>query len=243
MSDRPRILLVPEFTELTWAIRPQLEQWAEIGSYDPPGIGAEPRRELSSASIVERGIEEIERLGWDRYFLAGDFWSNAATAKIARRRPGEVLGIALGHAALSSRHSGERPPVNPEVYSAFGQLIEQDAAAFIRHGIVQATKGAIDERLATEMLERIPPDLIKDGWHSLTREIDYGEDLRELGVPLLLARHRDCLMSTQEGFDDAIAAFPQARVVVTGAACSSDEAFAEAMREFCAAVGATRTVA
>jgi hypothetical protein len=33
--------LVPEFTELTWTIRPLLEEWADVLSYDPPGVGNE----------------------------------------------------------------------------------------------------------------------------------------------------------------------------------------------------------
>jgi len=37
---RPRLLLIPEFTEVTWTIKPRLEEWAEVASYDPPGVGA-----------------------------------------------------------------------------------------------------------------------------------------------------------------------------------------------------------
>lgn len=36
---RPRILLVPNFTELEWLVKPRLEEWAEVASYDPPGVG------------------------------------------------------------------------------------------------------------------------------------------------------------------------------------------------------------
>jgi hypothetical protein len=37
---RPRLLLVPEFTEVEWTqIRPQLDEWADVASYDPPGVG------------------------------------------------------------------------------------------------------------------------------------------------------------------------------------------------------------
>jgi hypothetical protein len=39
---RPRLLLVPEFTELEWVIRPKLAEWAEVATYDPPGVGGEP---------------------------------------------------------------------------------------------------------------------------------------------------------------------------------------------------------
>ena len=36
---RPRLLLVPSFTELEWGIRPELEEWAEVVSFDCPGVG------------------------------------------------------------------------------------------------------------------------------------------------------------------------------------------------------------
>ena len=63
--DRPRLLLIPEFTELTWAIKPQLSEWADVVSYDPPGVGAEPLPEGDIASmsrhvVVERGLEKLE---------------------------------------------------------------------------------------------------------------------------------------------------------------------------------------
>ncbi|HKG36970.1 MAG TPA: hypothetical protein VKA89_11090 [Solirubrobacterales bacterium] len=47
-------------------------------------------------------------------------------------------------------------------------------------------------------------------------------------------------MSTQEGFDDARAAHPDATVVVTDRACSSDPAFTGALREFCLRVAGDR---
>lgn len=65
--DRPRILLIPEFTELEWAIKPRLEDWAEVASYDPPGIGDEPRAEtLDRDAVAARGLDELDRRGWKR---------------------------------------------------------------------------------------------------------------------------------------------------------------------------------
>ena len=40
--ERPRLLLVPMLTEVEWVIRPLLEEWAEVASYDAPGVGDEP---------------------------------------------------------------------------------------------------------------------------------------------------------------------------------------------------------
>src|ERR671936_415823 len=95
--EPPRLLLVPEFTELEWAIRPQLAEWAEVAAYDPPGVGSEPigdgeldeikRGERSiRALFVRRGLEEIDRRGWRRFFLVADGYGTATAARIALDR-------------------------------------------------------------------------------------------------------------------------------------------------------------
>jgi hypothetical protein len=67
----------------------------------------------------------------------------------------------------------------------------------------------------------------------MTRDVDIGVLLAQLDCPLLFAKHEECLMATEEGFDDAAASFPQARTVSTKEAPLSSERFAEALREFC----------
>jgi hypothetical protein len=52
-------------------------------------------------------------------------------------------------------------------------------------------------------------------------------------MPLLLAKHEGCLGSTDEGFEDIVAAFPEAETVICPEACSSSPAFADAIRRFC----------
>jgi hypothetical protein len=82
MADRPRILLVPSLTELEWLIKPQLEEWAEVASFDAPGVGAEPRPEkLDRNAIIRRAVAELERRGWDDCFIAGDSWGNATAVR------------------------------------------------------------------------------------------------------------------------------------------------------------------
>ena len=39
---RPRLLLVPAFTELEWGIVDELGRWADVATFDTPGTGAEP---------------------------------------------------------------------------------------------------------------------------------------------------------------------------------------------------------
>ena len=66
MSERPQILLVPSWSEVQWTIKPLLEEWADVASYDPPGVGAEPPAESSlPEAVIARGVAEIERRAVD----------------------------------------------------------------------------------------------------------------------------------------------------------------------------------
>jgi pimeloyl-ACP methyl ester carboxylesterase len=232
----PQLLLVPEFTEVAWTIRPQLEAWADVASYDPPGIGdeplpPEPESGLTHELITERGLDELDRLGWSRAVVVADGWGIATAARIAHARPEAVAGIALGHARLTYRRHGDRPTTSAGVWEAMTQLLRQDHEAFIRHGIAQAIGGSISEEVAERMLERFPRELLVDGWERITAEDDrFGELLTDVDCPLLLAKHEGCLMSTDEGFEDAVAAFPQARTMSVPEAPEASPRFAEALR-------------
>jgi pimeloyl-ACP methyl ester carboxylesterase len=242
MSQKPRLLLVPGFTELDWVIKPRLQGWAEVASYDPPGVGGEPLPEGNPEAFtpdlfVQRGEAELERLGWERCFIVADGWGIPTGVRIAARRPDRVEGIALGHARLSHRTEGDRAPVNAELIAALTQLIKQDYDAFMRYGIAQATQGSISEERAQEMLERFPKDLMELGWERITGDDESVEPLiREVDRPLLLAKHEGCLVSTEEGFEDAVAAFPDATTVATPQSPTADPAFSDALRSFCAEV-------
>jgi hypothetical protein len=239
MADRPRILLVPEFTELEWAIRPQLEEWAEVASFDIPGVGAEPRPDpepevLTRDLIVTRGLEELERRGWERFFVVGDGLGLGGAVLIANARKDALNGLALGHARLSYRTDGDRPPLNGEVMAAMTKLVEQNRAEFIRYAIPQVTHGSTSEELAQRIVDRFPEDMIGPGWEMATRDdVPIGEVLRGIDCPMLFAKHEGCLMSTDEGFEDAVAAFSDAETVIVPNAPGGSEEFAEALRAFC----------
>jgi hypothetical protein len=187
--SRPRLLLVPEFSEVEWhPIRGRLEEWADVASYDPPGVGDEPPAET-----------------FDR-------------AAIVRRGP--------------------RAPLNAAVYEAVAELVATDHEQFLRHGMVQATGGSVDEEQAERVIERFPPDLIQRGFEILTRDdVDLRPLLEQLDCPLLFAKHEGCLGSTDEGFEDAAAAFPGARIVSVSDAPLTSDIFAQALREFCEEAG------
>ena len=50
---------------------------------------------------------------------------------------------------------------------------------------------------------------------------------------MLLAQHKGCLMFTDEGFEDAVAAFPDADGPSCAEKPSTSPEFAQLLREFC----------
>jgi hypothetical protein len=250
---RPCLLLVPAFTELQWTIKPLLEEWAEVASWDPPGVGSEPlprglglepsmpEAQRPAAlqrwrrAAAERGLEELDRLGWERFFVVVDGEGIPTGLRVAKERPEAVQGIAIGHAALSRSTEGERPAINKEVWSGMGALLKTDHQAFIRYGIAQVTAGSVSEEVAARMIERFPDRGLAVGiWEVMGSEPEpIGDDLISLGLPLLLGEHVGCLGSTEEGYQDMVARFPEASTVSCPEACSVSPAFAEALREFC----------
>jgi pimeloyl-ACP methyl ester carboxylesterase len=234
---RPRLLLVPTLTELEWRIKPLLEQWADVASYDGPGIGNEPMADpLDADVLVARGLAEVDRRGWDRCVIAGDDMGNSIAVRIATARPEMVEGMALGHAALSFSTEGSDAPVNAEIMAAFNKLLDTDYRAWVR-AYTQVTQGAYDDATMERFLERVPEEVCRRNQQlveAIAAEADVGGALRQLNVPLLLAGHSDCLVFNSEGYQRAIAAFPEATTITTPEKPSCSPAFAEALRAFAA---------
>jgi hypothetical protein len=244
--ERPRLLLVPEFTELEWAVRPQLEEWAEVATYDSPGVGSEsvPDEEFERmvgdaahrrARVAERGLEEARRRGWERFVVVADGGAGPSACLVASARPDAVAGIALGHACLSLEHEGRRAPINAEIQAALLSLVDRDREEFVRHAMTQLTGGSYDEELARRILERVPLNLLTRGW---LRGGDEPADklIGELDIPLLLVKHEDCMMFTEEGYEDAVRAFARAQTGAVSDKPSVSGEFAERLREFCSAL-------
>lgn len=241
---RPRLLLVPLLTGIEWGIRPQLEEWADVATFDVPGVGMEPPVDpLTRQAIVDRALRELDRREWDSYILVCDGSALPTAVRVAHARTEAVEAMALGHARLANRMEGERPTINKEVMEAFAQLAETNYADFIRYGLTQITHGSIGDELAASMLERVPIDIGRTVWELNLRDHEpFGHLIREVDVPLLFAKHEGCLGSTAEGFEEAVAAFPHARnVSVPQAPCVSSE-FAEALRDFCGKIHEATTM-
>jgi hypothetical protein len=247
--EQPRLLLVPSFTELEWGIRPELEKWADVATFDTPGVGREslppdldtdpdrnPRlladwREAS----VNRALQEVERRGWEDFVVVTDAYGHLSAVLVAERRRDAVRGLALGHASLSHSTEGERAPMSRATWDVMVELARQGGDAFVRYGIAQATRGGISEDVAKQMVERFPDmKVVTLTIETLAREPEpIGDRLRILDLPLLLGKHEGCLGHTEEGFEDIVAAFPRARTVVCPETCCSSPAFAAAIRSFC----------
>jgi pimeloyl-ACP methyl ester carboxylesterase len=240
---RPRLLLCPQFTEVEWAIVPQLEQWAEVATFDAPGVGDEPLPEggrlLDRELMVRRALQEVDGRGWERFFVVGDAWGTATAVRVAVARPESTVGIALGHACPDHATEGSRAPVNGQLVAAMTELLRTDYDSFVRYGITQLTQGGYDEEMAGRMVARFPGnDVAAEVWEmNVGRSEPLGELLRRLDKPLLLGKHEGCLVFTAEGYEDMVAAFPEAEQVSVQTASTASEEFADALREFCERVG------
>ena len=158
-AARPRLLLLPGYSELEWVIRPQLEEWAEVAVFDAPGVGDEsPPDTYASAALAERAAAEVDRLGWQECVVAADEFAIAAALKFAARRPDAIQGLALGHACLSFSPDADPPATNAEVGLAFAQVAELDDRTFMRH-LTRSRRGSTARSSRIACSSEYPP-----GW-------------------------------------------------------------------------------
>jgi pimeloyl-ACP methyl ester carboxylesterase len=239
---RPRILLVPTLCELEWRIKPQIQEWAEVASYDAPGVGAEKPTQFSHEAIAQRGLTELERLSWERCVVVGDEFGCVTAARIAAARPDVVEALALGHPTLSLSSDGQRSPLNPEMLEAFMRVARTDYGSYVR-SLSQITQHAYDDEFADAYRERVPPEIAPAYIGALLaadEEEPLETALRRLDIPLLFVEHKGCLLYTPEGFEDAAAAFPRARKSSMDVKPSANPEFAELLKTFCAGLPASQ---
>jgi hypothetical protein len=237
--ERPRLLLLPQLTELEWVIKPLLEQWAEVASYDAPGVGAEPPVEqFSSRAVAERGLEELDRRGWDSCVLVADEFGVAAATHLLAMAPGVVQAIAVGHARLSNTLEGDRPAVNREVQAGLGALMRADTRTFVRQLFRltggETMEGGYKDSMVDAFLQRVPVELLLMFWESRPEQGKHiGDQLRGAAVPVLLVQHKGCLLFTDEGFQAAVDALPHARSERLNDKPSTSPEFAGVLEAFC----------
>jgi len=223
---RPRLLLVPTLSPAEWPILAELETWADVavapGTWTRDGLA------------VEQALAALEERDWDKVVLAVDEWSVVKAAEVAALRPDILQGLALGHACLELTISGSRPTLNPEVVAGYSQLMRTDFRTWGR-ALTQTTAGAYDDAAIDAFLDATSHDEVLEMFERINA-LDgrsFEPELRAAGVPMLLGHHTECLLWTDEGFRDAVEAFPDARRVRTREKCSTSPDFARALREFC----------
>jgi len=243
--EPPRILLVPSITELEWLVKPLLEEWADVASYDPPWIGPDPPGDRLLFDVAaERGLEELDRRGWESCVVVADEFGIASGLRLATARPQAVQALALGHACLSFRRTGDRPPVNPDVFAAFLQLLRVDYRSFVHQNLQiwdprrgSDSSGFDPDELVDRWIERVPQESIEAILERLEPDLDAVGDLepalRTLDVPLFFAQHEGCVAFMSEGFEDAAAAFPDARTLRVPVGPNMSREFADDLEVFC----------
>ncbi len=233
-------MLMPSLCEVEWTVKPLIEEWAEVASFDAPGVGEESGGDFSADGVIDRGIAELERLGWSDYVLVGDEFGAAQAVRLAKRRPQGIAALALGHPALSLSSTGDGAPMNGDVTAAVMQIARTDYRSFVR-ALTQVTQNAYDDEMAERYMERVPPAAVAAYIPEMLGDAaneDLEPTLRELGVPLLLVEHRGCLMWTSDGFEAVAAAFPQATTASMELKPSVNPEFAALLRDFCATLPA-----
>ena len=121
-------------TELEWVIRPLLEEWAEVATYDAPGVGDEPPVEdFGSEATARRGLEEVDRRGWDSFIVVADEFGVAGASHLAVAAGDRVRRHrARAMRACRTRSTGRGRRSNREVLHGLQSLMRTDPRTFVR---------------------------------------------------------------------------------------------------------------
>ena len=239
MSERPRLLLVPSISELEWGrILPLLEAWAEVATYDIPGLSETgPSRPMDADFSIQGGVRVLGQRGWNEAIIVGDQFGSALAVLVADAWAGDVRGLALGHACLTYTRAGPRPAISP-IAADFQLQLTRLGRAQADQMFLQGVEMTYGSDVAAGIRARLSPSFTQQYAQLLldNQDIDLEPVLRRLGVPLFFAQHKECGLWMPEGFEDAVAAFPDARTLVTDENPGSSPEFAAELREFAAGV-------
>jgi pimeloyl-ACP methyl ester carboxylesterase len=229
--SRPHLLYVPIAVGVE--AEPVIERvdWADVATFDVPGAGSNRGVPWTGVEgVCELAVATVDALGWERFGIVCDSHGQAAGIELALSRRERVEGIFIGHAAAHYTTKGERPAMNPSIYEAAAQLLEGEYRSFGR-AITQLTQGATTDEQVDAWIAAFPQDLARRAFQELAEaEPELVTRLRGSGLPVVLGQHKGCLMWTDEGFEDAVAALPEAAAVVADGVPAHDPAFIEAMR-------------
>jgi pimeloyl-ACP methyl ester carboxylesterase len=239
MPERPRLLLVPSISELEWGrILPLLEEWAEVVTYDIPGLSeTELSQPLDADFFVAGGVQVLERQGWSAAIIVGDQFGSALAVLVAEAWDGDVRGLALGHACLTYTREGPRPAISA-IAADFQLQLTRLGRVQADQMFLQGVEMTYGSDVAAGIRARLSPSFTQQYAQLLldNQDIDLEPRLRKLGAPLFFAQHEECGLWMPEGFEDAVAAFPEARTLATEENPGSSPEFAAELREFATAV-------
>ena len=223
-----RILWVPSLAAVeSEAFREAVKDWARVESFDLPGTG-------SIEAAVAVAAAKVAQLGWDTYAIAGESYAQAVAGELAAAQAERVEAVALGHATARFVVEGDRAAVNPAVFQALRQMLDTDYMSFAR-AITQVSGGAITDEAMDAFVAAVPQHLARTWMTTLVENRPVmAAGLRDIDVPVLLAEHRGCFMWTREGFEDAVAAVPQATALTCELPPTLDPRFQGALRELIA---------
>ena len=194
--------------------------WAEVASFDVPVEQA-----------VEAAHARLDEIGWDACTLVVDGYAQGLGVEIALHHPSRFRAVAVGHAAMRFTIAPPRPTLHPDVVDGASRLLENDYMAFWR-AVTQLTQGGMPDAWVERWAESVPQERAEAMFRGLTEtEAPASERLWEFNGPLLFAQHSDCVLWTDEGFEDVVAAFPDARVVRCREIPPFDPVFGEALRD------------
>ena len=229
--SRRRLLYVPIAAALEVERFLAAVDWAEVASFDVPGAGARKASPPGGvAGAVAAALERLDELGWERCGVVCDSHGQAAAVELALSHPGRVEAICIGHAAAGYTHTGPRAALNPPIHDAARQLLEPDFRS-VGRAVTQLTQGIADEATVDAWIAAVPQETAKHILLELSEaEPALATRLRNAEMPVVLGRHKGCVMWTEEGFADAAAALPRAHSVVCEGAPTQDPAFLAAAR-------------
>lgn len=102
-------------------------------------VGDKPEAEtFDRPAIVRRGLDELDRRGWEQSFYRAIAAGSPAPPNFAVS-PDAVQGLALGPATSHSNARGVRAPLDAGILDAMTELVGKDHEQFLRHGAVQTT--------------------------------------------------------------------------------------------------------
>jgi pimeloyl-ACP methyl ester carboxylesterase len=221
---RARVLYVPLFIGAeSDRFASVVGDWAEVASFDVPAEGA-----------AETAHARLDELGWGDCTLVADGFAQGLGIEIALNNPERFRAVAVGHAAPRFSTQRPRPALHPEVIAAATQLLETDYMAFWR-AVTQLTQGGMPDAWVERWAASVPRERARAVFLGIAEaEPPACERLVDFDGTLLLAQHVDCVLWTAEGFEDAVAALPHARIVRCKEIPVFDAAFGETLRELTA---------